>query len=147
MTTLVKAGYVLSESEKRALMRRIEDVGGVETLLVRFAEGDTLQQLANDFRCRPSQISGILRSDKWRAKYEEAKKLKAEMAIDRGLRIVRDATPETAGVAKLQWEAERWVAGKLDPDAYGEKQQPLVNISVGSLHLDALRTVNREVLE
>lgn len=144
MNDMVHIGYVPSKSEKAALLQRIEDVGGVEALLVRFAEGDSLQTLANAFRCRPSHISAILRSDKWREKYEQAKKLKAEMAIERGIDVVRNATPETVGVAKLTWEAQKWLAGKMDPEAFGEKQQPLVNISVGSLHLDALRAVNRE---
>lgn len=144
MNAMVHIGYVPSKSEKADLARRIEEVGGVEALLVRFAEGESLQKLANAFRCRPSHISAILRSDKWREKYEQAKKLKAEMAIEKGLEAVREATPETVGVAKLTWEAEKWLAGKLDPEAFGEKQQPLVNISVGALHLDALRAVNRE---
>lgn len=144
MGTPVTIGLVPTESEKKALMRRIEDVGGVEALLVRYAEGDSLQTLANAFGCRPSQIGAILRSDKWKDLYERAKKLKAEMAIDRGMDSVRHATPETVGVAKLQWEAERWMAGKLDPDAYGDKQQPLVNVNLGSLHLAALQAVNKE---
>lgn len=144
MNRPVMANLVPTENEKKALMRRIEDTGGVEALLVRFAEGDTLQALADAFGCRATQISAILRSEKWRDKYEQAKKIKAEMAIDRGMGAVRAATPETVGVAKLQWEAERWMAGKLDPDAYGEKQQPLVNVNLGSLHLAALQAVNKE---
>jgi hypothetical protein len=72
------------------------------------------------------------------------KKIKAELAIDKGLEAVNLATPETASVAKLQWEAQRWVAGKLDSDAYGDKPQVAVQVNLGSLHLDALRAFNTD---
>lgn len=141
---MVMHGLVPTVSERQALMRRIEDVGGVEALLVRYAEGDSLQQLASHFGCRPAQISALLRAPEWKDTYEHAKKLKAELSIDRGMEAVKYASPETAAVAKLQWEAGKWLAGKLDVEAYGEKQQALVNINMGSLHLDALRTLNLE---
>ena len=144
LKNMVTAGLVPTESERKALMRRIEDVGGVEAVLVRYAEGDSLQQLAAAFGCRPAQISAILRAPAWKEKFEHAKKLKAELAIDRGMQAVRQATPETASVAKLQWEAERWLAGKLDVEAYGEKPQAAININLGDLHLNALRTINSE---
>lgn len=147
MTAIKKletAGLVPTDTERKALLRRIEDVGGMEALLVRFAEGDTLQKLATHFGCRPSQISAMLRAPAWKDKYEEAKKLKAELAIDRGMQAVRQATPETASVAKLQWDAERWLAGKLDVDAYGEKPQTAIQFNLGDLHLTALRTINAE---
>lgn len=144
LKNLVTAGLVPTESERKALLRRIEDVGGVEAILVRYAEGDSLQQLATAFGCRPTQISAILRAPAWKDKFEHAKKLKAELAIDRGMQAVRQATPETASVAKLQWEAERWLAGKLDVEAYGDKPQTAININLGDLHLNALRTINSE---
>ncbi len=141
---LLTTGLVPTASEREALVRRIEDVGGVEAVLVRYAEGDSLQQLDTAFGCRPAQISAILRAPAWKDKFDHAKKLKAELAIDRGMRAVQQATPETASVAKLQWEAERWLAGKLDADAYGERPQTAININLGDLHLSALRTINSE---
>jgi hypothetical protein len=38
------------------------------------------------------------------------------------------------------------MAGKLDPDNFGEKQGPQVNISIGDLHLQALKHVQAEVI-
>ena len=35
-------------------------------------------------------------------------------------------------------DTRRWLAGKLN-DEYSDKQQPLVNIDLGSMALDALR--------
>jgi hypothetical protein len=40
------------------------------------------------------------------------------------------------------------MASKLNPDDYGDKSGPLVNISVGDLHLQALKQINRgDVIE
>lgn len=135
---------VPTASEKKLLQQRIADTGGMEALLVRFAEGQSLQTLANAFGCKPAQIASLLRQPEWKEKYEHAKKIKAELAIDKGLEAVNMATPETASVAKLQWEAQRWVAGKLDSDAYGDKPQVAVQVNLGSLHLDALRAFNTD---
>ena len=55
------------------------------------------------------------------------------------LEIADTATPQEAQVAKLRVDTRRWLASKMDPDNYGDKQQPLVNIDLGSMALDALR--------
>jgi len=54
------------------------------------------------------------------------------------------STPPSGGfslaqVAKLRVDTRRWLASKQAPDEYGDKQQPLVNIDLGSMALDALR--------
>ena len=59
----------------------------------------------------------------------------AEQTLD----IADSATPQEAQVAKLRVDTRRWLASKMAPDDYGDKQQPLVNIDLGSMALDALR--------
>jgi hypothetical protein len=58
------------------------------------------------------------------------------------LEIADSATPQEAQVAKLRVDTRRWLASKMAPDEYGDKQQPLVNIDLGSMALDALRKRN-----
>jgi hypothetical protein len=42
-------------------------------------------------------------------------------------------------LAKLRSD-NRWrMASKLNPEVYGDKQQPLINIDLGTMALDALR--------
>lgn len=52
---------------------------------------------------------------------------------------------------KLRIEARRWLAGKLNPAEFGDTKGPQVQVSIGELHLDALRQFNpadhRPVLE
>jgi transposase len=55
------------------------------------------------------------------------------------LEIADSASPQEAQVAKLRVDTRRWLASKQAPDEYGDKQQPLVSIDLGSMALDALR--------
>ena len=68
----------------------------------------------------------------------------AEQTID----IADEASPQEAQVAKLRVDTRRWLASKLSEE-FSDKQQPLVNIDLGSLALDALRkrsTMNTQAL-
>lgn len=127
-----------------ALLMRIEDTGGIEKLLIRIAEGTTLTALGQLYAVSPAVISGLLRKPEYRGKYEQAKKIAAEMWIEKGLLSVETAAPDTVGVAKLQWGAATYMASKLDPDTYADKAGVQVNVNLGQLHLDALRTINAE---
>lgn len=71
----------------------------------------------------------------WMVKYPEfnkqyarAKRLQADFLIDQGLQQVDEADSSEAfqgaanvAKAKNQWEARRWLAGKLRPKKYGDK--------------------------
>ena len=37
----------------------------------------------------------------------------------------------------------RWYAGRLDPEGFGDKQAPLISISLGDMHLRALEAVKK----
>jgi uncharacterized protein (DUF2236 family) len=58
-----------------------------------------------------------------RDKYARAKNACQEFAAEDILEIAYDATPETYNVARLKVDAHKWVASKLLPKRYGEKQQ------------------------
>lgn len=127
-----------------ALLMRIEDTGGMEKLLIKIAEGATLTALGQLYAVSPAVISGVLRRPEYREKYDQAKKIAAEMWVEKGLLSVETAMPETVGVAKLQWGAATYMAAKLDPDTYADKAGVQVNVNLGQMHLDALRTINAE---
>jgi hypothetical protein len=80
-----------------------------------------------------------------------ARKLKAEKLVEDALDIADSADECSVGginKARLQVETRKWMASKLNPDDYGDKSGPLVNISVGDLHLQALKQINRgDVIE
>ena len=66
------------------------------------------------------------------------------MLADAALEIADDlARSDQASTQRdrLRVETRKWLAGKWNQDAYGDKQAPLINLDLGSLHLDALRAV------
>jgi hypothetical protein len=80
-----------------------------------------------------------------------ARKLKAEKLAEDALDIADNADESSNGgvnKARLQVDTRKWMASKLDPDQYGDKQGPAVNISIGDLHLTALKQMNKvEVID
>lgn len=60
---------------------------------------------------------------------------------EQSLAIVDHPVSSTVDVAQAssRAKARQWLAGKWNPQDYGERQRGDVHISIGSLHLDALR--------
>jgi transposase-like protein len=120
--------------------KAIHKFGGEDAALEFIASGGTTSAL-----CRTLGV-GAATFDRWLDKGGEARRKAYAQARARGgqslaeqtLDIADAATPQEAQVAKLRVDTRRWLAGKLN-DEYSDKQQPLVNIDLGSMALDALR--------
>jgi len=80
-----------------------------------------------------------------RDEYKRAQRHFAETLADETIKIA-DACIDTADaqIAKVRIDARRWMAGKVDPERYGEKQAPAVHINLQSEHLQALKDINGE---
>ena len=78
-----------------------------------------------------------------RDEYKRAQRHFAETLADETIKIA-DSCIDTADaqIAKVRIDARRWVAGKVDPERYGEKQGPAVQINLQSEHLQALKDIN-----
>ena len=79
------------------------------------------------------------------AAYASAREQQSHAHAERGVMAARNATPETAHMARLQFDAERWLAGKLAPRTYGDKIQQEVQVS-GALDVNELRKESKEQL-
>ena len=80
-----------------------------------------------------------------RDEYKRAQRHFAETLADETIKIA-DSCIDTADaqIAKVRIDARRWIAGKVDPERYGEKQGPAVHINLQSEHLQALKDINGE---
>lgn len=135
---------------KRALFAKIEKMGGLEFVCAHIAEGMTIGRLAEFLECsRPLLSFWINQTEERKQAVLNARKLKAEKLAEDALEIA-DQVDETSvgGVnkARLQVETRKWMASKLDPDGYGEAKQAQVNISIGDLHLQALKQANKAIV-
>ena len=73
------------------------------------------------------------------ALYTRAREAGAHSLAEQTISIADMADRDTVQVAKLRSD-NRWrMAAKLNPDVYGDKQQSMINIDLGSITLDALR--------
>lgn len=77
------------------------------------------------------------------AQVERARVQGGRALLDQTIPIADSATPDDHQVAKLRIETRRYVAGVFDPSTRENKGMN-VSISIGAMHLDALRHINAE---
>ncbi len=120
--------------------KAIHAFGGEDAVIEFIASGGTISAL-----CKLLGV-GNTTFDRWvekggearMAAYARARVRAGQSLAEQTLEIADSATPQEAQVAKLRVDTRRWLASKMNED-YGDKQQPLVNIDLGSMALDALR--------
>ena len=105
---------------RRALEKKIEELGGIEFVTAHISQGMTIGRLAEFIECsRPMLSFWINHTDERRDAVLAARKLKAEKLAEEALDIA-DQADETSnsGVnkARLQVDTRKWMASKLDPE-------------------------------
>jgi len=137
----LKDKAAIARKEATEVNKKIHQFGGELAIVDKISQGETVLGVA-----RTLGISHTAFYD-WVDRGGEARAAALARARTRGgqslaeqtLEIADSATPQEAQVAKLRVDTRRWLASKMSPDDYGDKQQPLVNIDLGSMALDALR--------
>jgi hypothetical protein len=136
----LKEKATIARKEASDVNKKIHQFGGELAIVDKISQGETVLGLA-----RTLGISHTAFYD-WVDRGGEARAAALARARTRGgqslaeqtLEIADSATPQEAQVAKLRVDTRRWLASKMNEE-YGDKQQPLVNIDLGSMALDALR--------
>ncbi len=74
--------------------------------------------------------------------------MQAHYQEHRAIKLVMNATPETAHLAKVQFDALKWQMARLNPKVYGERPPEVQNsVSIHNhLHIseDQLKTIQAE---
>jgi hypothetical protein len=137
----------------RSLKVRIIETGGYESLLDKIASGTSMRRLAEEYQTSPSQLAFLLKKPEWNDKFMTAKAIAAGVQVEDAFEGVKRAMPEDVNVKRLQFEAAMKLASVFDRATFGEqKQQVQVNLSIGDLHLQALKqardgiTIDAEVI-
>lgn len=132
---------------------RIERMGGEdEVVFERIAEGVPIREVVADLGCSRSFLyrwrDAKGHKERRRAKWEAAVKASAHalaedsaVPLEELARNSEGLTNAEVSLAKARSEYRRWLASVRDRDTYGEAKQEAVqvNLSIGQLHLDALR--------
>jgi hypothetical protein len=136
----LKDQAAIERKEMSGINKKIHAFGGEAMLFDHISQGKTIDSV---IRSMDISIGGFY---KWIEKDAKRGELLARARTRGGrslaeqtLEIADSASPQEAQVAKLRVDTRRWLASKQAPDEYGDKQQPLVSIDLGSMALDALR--------
>ena len=130
----------VERQEMSAINKKIHAFGGEAMVFDHISQGKTVDSV---IKALGVSIGGFYKWIDRDAKRGEllmrARTRGGQSLAEETLEIADSATPQEAQVAKLRVDTRRWLASKMAPDDYGDKQQPLVNIDLGSMALDALR--------
>lgn len=130
----------VERQEMSTINKKIHAFGGEAMVFDHISQGKTVDSV---IKALGVSIGGFYKWIDRDAKRGElltrARARGGQSLAEQTLEIADSATPQEAQVAKLRVDTRRWLASKMDPDNYGDKQQPLVNIDLGSMALDALR--------
>lgn len=125
----------------------ITKAGGPEALLDRISDGATMEELGKELGVSRTFLSWKLNAlPGMKERLVEARRGRADKWADEALSIADNVPldPNSINKAKVRIETRKWLAGVDDPDRFGQKATQ-VNVSIGGLHLDALRRVQSEL--
>lgn len=124
------------------MLSRISDIGGLEVVLDRVANGETLRMIAADLGTTRQMLGDWLGDDvERRALYQRARAASAAVFAEHALEIADQSSETGTSKARLQIETRQWLAGIYSPGEFAAKPAA-VNVNIGSLHLDSLRRAN-----
>jgi len=137
----LKERAAIARQEASEVNKKIHRFGGELAIFDKLSQGETVLGVARALGISHTAFyawierGGAERTDALaRARTRGGQSL-AEQTLD----IADNATPQEAQVAKLRVDTRRWLASKMSPDEFGDRQQPLVSINMGEMALDALR--------
>lgn len=86
-----------------------------------------------------SEIYRELLNERWRDAYARARELQAHAIAEKAVSDVEN-TRDDANMARLKFDARRWLVGKIAPRIYGDKIEH--KVEVGESYIEALRLAN-----
>ena len=133
------------------MFQAIEAVGGEDLVFGLIADGYTVTKVHEELvAAYPEELEELSRgilstwcnNAKRKERYLEARRTGAVTFAEDSVHIADDCIPEKGAIAKakLQTDTRRWIAGKLDHDAWGDRDKNAsVQVNVNTMHLDALK--------
>ena len=135
---------------RKRILTEVASNGGADWLFDQIASGVTVAELARQYGCTRSYVSRSLNSvPEYAAALTKARGEAADALVEQGLEMVdglsgaSSPTEIAATREKVQWR--KFMAGSMNQDRYGTRPQNNVTLSIGDLHLDALRKFSADM--
>ena len=82
--------------------------------------------------------------------WQQAREQQAEFLVQKSFDIAKNTTPATAHVSRVQFDIYRWLAGRFNPNIYGDKPannqfQTNVNLNVSLITNDKLTELRQRL--
>ena len=130
----------IERKEMSSINKKIHAFGGEAMLFDHISQGKTIDSVIKSLDISIGGFYKWIEKDAKRGELLARARTRGGRSLaEQTLEIADSASPQEAQVAKLRVDTRRWLASKQAPDEYGDKQQPLVSIDLGSMALDALR--------
>ena len=135
---------------RKRILTEVASNGGADWLFDQIASGVTVAELARQYGCTRSYVSRSLNSvPEYAAALSKARGEAADALVEQGLEMVDGlsgaSTPTEIAATreKVQWR--KFMAGSMNQERYGTRPQNNVTLSIGDLHLDALRKFSADM--
>ena len=135
---------------RKRILTEVASNGGADWLFDQIASGVTVAELARQYGCTRSYVSRSLNSvPEYAAALSKARGEAADALVEQGLEMVdglsgaSSPTEIAATREKVQWR--KFMAGSMNQERYGTRPQSNVTLSIGDLHLDALRQFSADI--
>ena len=135
---------------RKRILTEVASNGGADWLFDQIASGVTVAELARQYGCTRSYVSRSLNSvPEYAAALTKARGEAADALVEQGLEMVdglsgaSSPTEIAATREKVQWR--KFMAGSMNQERYGTRPQSNVTLSIGDLHLDALRKFSSDM--
>ena len=135
---------------RKRILTDISNSGGADWLFDQVASGITVAEIARQYGCTRSYVSRAINSvPEYKAAIEGAREEAADALVEQGLEMVDrldgDSSTNEIAATREKVNFRKFMAGSMNQNKYGTRPQSNVTISIGDMHLDALRKVNSEL--
>lgn len=120
-----------------------------EAVFDALARGESQEAIRAQFNVSRTAWERWMGSEAGSALYARARASAAHVLAEEVIQIADNVAEDSAAVSKgkLRADSRKWLASVWNREGYGEQHGPLVNIDLGSLHLNSLRGMNRRRIE
>ena len=135
---------------KKRILTDVAANGGADWLFDQIASGVTVAEIARQYGCTRSYVSRALHTvPEYKVALEGAREEAADALVEQGLEMVDelsgDSSSNEIAATREKVNFRKFMAGSMNQNKYGTRPQNNVTISIGDMHLDALRKVNTEL--
>lgn len=118
-----------------AIKRKLNDQA--QAIYRAIAEGVIHREIAAQVGVETTQLTRWLNHPSRRERYQSLRRVRAQSLVDGATVALAQADPLTIRVAEAQANWAKWLAGRLDPERWGDRPAVAVQVNAGQVTINA----------